>query len=637
MAGRPCRRVPGGTGQPVFLYVDDDVLTDLAGEQGAKDLGLTVRNALGPTGDVYRPIHLRAAKTWRRTDDAPPPTLPLLAVTVLAATRMERGSGTSANAYYKRLWEVVGVPASDPLAEHMRRDFDTAAILWQQFDEWLSAGGHEFGVSTIRLVDAHRTRIGYPLSQALVRKTDRNVLTRLWAVLGREVAAELSGDELVEHLQRWMRTDRGFSRQFVETVEQLNHKTRRDFAEALQEAAQRWDGVVRTKSGKHMHEARLAVQPTLSGQWKPVWIVNAPDSAAAVVLKGDDLIYRPVVYSSAGEEWTGISDGVAVLRWDSLQGCWLAVDRMLAGVPHALIWHRVKASAVREFVARSLGSGTLRPQSLARDVSFIENVRFASDAEIAEALKVAELTGIRLAGSTSPRLSIDDGLRVTNPLQKAIFIHGGEPDLAIPPGSGSGLTVRLDNSTSTTFMRGVLVPLRAMSAEIRPGHHVLESEEGSVQFETISPGKVVITPGPRDEVSVIPEMSGAVTTGDNDYFGKLLVFAKRHRAETWLVGPAAQIRHVAEPLPPPYWKRVLPEAITPLHFLISRRKFEGWLIQRKDDSYFVDEVVALPPDLPPDPDAVIDEELWLRLLESSAHACETQGWRNLLKAAGVQV
>ena len=59
-----------------------------------------------------------------------------------------------------------------------------------------------------------------------------------------------------------------------------------DFAEALEETAQHWDGVARTKSGKQMHEATLAVQPTVSGQWKAMWIVNTPAGFIAAPVLG---------------------------------------------------------------------------------------------------------------------------------------------------------------------------------------------------------------------------------------------------------------------------------------------------------------------------------------------------------------
>lgn len=587
-----------GPGEPVFLYVDDDVVADLGGSHGAEDLGTAVRSALGAYY-VYQPIRRRAARSWDPDGQSPPPTLPLLALTVLAASRMERGAGMSANAYYKRLWDAVNVEPGSVQSEQMRNQFGEVAGLWVQLHEWLGAAGRQYGVSTVRLADPRLTRIGYPLSQALLRKTDRNVLTRLWAVLGREVISEISDQELVDHLQRWMRTDRGLSHQFVDTVAQLTDQTRPAFAEAVYQAAQRWDGVVRSRSGRLMHDAVLAVQPTVSGRWNAVWIIDTPGQATTVALKADDLVDRPVVFAAEGEEWTGINDGVAVLRWDSLQGCWVAADRMLPEVAYALVWHRRVESAVRAFVSKSLGAGSLKPRQVTHDGAFfIEDVRFGSDAAITASLKGSGLIGIRLAGSRSPRLAIADGLKVTNPLHNAIFIQGGEPDLAIPAGPEPFLAVSLDGSASTNFTRGVLVPLRGIANAIPCGPHVLQSDEGTLHFETISPGSTVVGPGPRQSVGAAGKISETMATVDHDPFGMSLVMAKRRRDDTWLVGPSARIRRINEPSAPQCWNTLLSDQADPLHFLIRRKSAEGWLIQRKGEVYFVDEISAVPAEVP---------------------------------------
>lgn len=625
-----------GPGQPVFLYVDDDLLSDLAGEGAAEDLGDAVRTALGTTGDVYRPILRRATDTWCRTDENPPPTLPLLALTVLAATRMERRGRSTSNAYYKWLWEAAGVSPKDPLAAKMRREFDTVATLWRQFDGWLKEGGSDYGVSTIRLVDQQRTLIGYPLSQALLRKTDRNVLTRLWAALGRDVATTLSGDELVSYLRRWMRSDRGLSRQFIDTVERLDERTLPEFAEVLHEAARRWDGIVRSKSGSRLHEAVLAVQHESAGGWKLVWIVGAPSARTTVDLKSSDLMSRHVVYSAGGEEWTGVGDGVVVLRWDDFQGCWLAADRMLPGVPHAMVWHPEKTEAVKKFVTRSVSAGTLRPQKVTSGgVSFIEDIRFNTDSEIRDALTFSGLTGIQLAGSTAPRLALSDGLRVSNQLYKSVYIRGGEPDLAIPPGEDRGLSISIDRSEPTTFSRGVVVPLRIMSGGIPAGHHTLESAEGTLEFETVDPGHLLAI-GSRNADVAESAVNDSLAAEVIDTFGPRLVLAKRNRDQTWLVGPAGHIREVREPTRPSYWLRLLGHQATALHFLCLRLSHEGWLVQRKGDQFSVDEIVAVPPDVMPDKKSHTNDVLWRRILELSARNCSAEGWQKLLAYAGIQ-
>jgi len=626
-----------GPGRPVFFYADDDVLTQLGGEEGPHSLAAAVRASLVNFGDPYDSIFRRAVKAKLKNPEQPPPTLPLLALSVLAATRMEGTAGVAQNAYYHRLFEVAGVSPGSDLGLSMKRDFDTVAMLWRQFDTWMhTAAGQQFGVSTIRLINNHLKRIGYPLSQALLRRADRNILTHLWAALGHDTSANLPSEDLVQHLRRWMRSRRGLSKQFCDTVEGIADDAIPEFGKALQDAAKGWDGVVLSRSGREMHEAVLAVQPTLTKDWKAVWIIGTVNGAVSVPLRAADLLDMPTVYSDGGQEWAGISDGLALLTWDSLGGYWASAARMLPGANHALIWHPTLLDAVKNFVGRSCNSGSIKPRKLAPDgVGFIENVRFLTDKEITDSLAAAGLTGIRVAGTTSPRLSLSDGLKVTNALHNAIYIHGGEPDLAIPPGDEAFVPVQLDGSTLRDLPRGVLSPLRSFTEDLAPGPHTLESDDGSVEFETISPGEFVVQPGLRIESGALPELSLTAPSPVPDQFGTRLVIVKRHRDNTWLLGPAGHIRVLTDPPLPPYWDRLVADLVDPLHYLVVRKECEGWLVQQKFNHFYVDQLVDTMPDLEIDGRAT-NRGLWVDVLRMSANFCDQPKWQDLLTEADVR-
>jgi hypothetical protein len=626
-----------GPGRPVFLYADDDLLVQIGGEGGAENLAKVVRAELVNFGDPYLNVLRRAAKAKREQPDQAPPTLPLLALSVLAATRMERTAGVAPNAYYPRFLEVAGVSEASLLGLSLKQHFDTVAMLWRQFDNWIKTpGAQQFGVSTIRPINNHLTRIGYPLSQALLRRTDRNTLTLLWSALGQDISAELPGEELVRHLRRWMRTSRGLSKQFVDTVAGLNEKSIPEFGKALQEAARNWDGVILSRSGREMREAVLAVQPTLANTWKAVWIVDAAGGAVSVPLKSADLLEMPNVYSADGQDWTGISDGLAVLAWDSLRGCWASTGRMLPGANHALVWHPSLSESVKNFVGRSSNSGSLTPRKLTSDgVGFVENVSFWTDKEIADSLAAEGLTGIRVAGTTSPRLSLRDGLKITNALNDAIYIHGGEPDLAIPPGDEAFLPVQLDGGQLRNLPRGVLSPLRSLAEEFAPGVHALVSDDGSVKFETISPGEVVVEPGPRGASCALPEMSLSSPIAVPDRFGTRLVIIKRNRDKTWLLGRGGHLREMADPPLPHYWDLLLAGQASPLHYMVIRKECEGWLVQRKFNEFFVDQLVDKISDLVID-DSMSNPDLWFDVLGAAADSCVRPDWLELLAEAGVR-
>ena len=626
-----------GPGRPVFFYADDDVLKQLGGEEGPDSLAAAVRDSLVNFGDPYGNIFRRAAKAKLNNPEQPPPTLPLLALSVLAATRMEKTAGVAPNAYYHRFFEVSGVAPTSFLGISIKQHFDTVAMLWKQFDTWMKTpAGQKFGISTIRPINSHLTRIGYPLSQALLRRTDRNTLTLLWSALGQDTAASLSGDELVRHLRRWMRTNRGLSKQFIDTVAGLDDKTVAEFGKALQDAAKNWDGVVLSRSGQEMHEAVLAVQPTPAQNWKAVWIIDTATGAQSVPLKAADLLEMPVVYSSDGQEWTGISDGLAVLTWDSLRGCWVNTGRMLPGANHALVWHPSLSDAVKKFVGRSCNSGNLKPRKITPDcIGFVEDIRFFTDKEIRDSLAAAGLTGIRVAGTTSPRLSLSDGLKITNAIHGAIYIHGGEPDLAIPPGDEAFLPVQLDGGPLTGLPRGVLSPLRSLAEQLSPGSHILESDDGRVEFETISPGEVVVEPGPRVASGALPEMVLSAPSAVPDRFGERLVIIKRRRDATWLLGRGGHIREMREPRLPSYWDRLLAGQADPLHYTVVRMECEGWLVQRKNNEFYVDQLIDETADLVIN-DSMTNRDLWINVLGAAADFCAQPRWLDLVTEAGVR-
>jgi hypothetical protein len=84
---------PGQAGRPLFFYIDDD-------DEGVEDLCQVVaRQAVDWSGPAFDKVFTRVIQWRKGARDEPPPCLPVLAVCVLAATRMTRGAGRGAHAY----------------------------------------------------------------------------------------------------------------------------------------------------------------------------------------------------------------------------------------------------------------------------------------------------------------------------------------------------------------------------------------------------------------------------------------------------------------------------------------------------------------------------------------------------------
>src|SRR5437867_2594492 len=91
---RLCARffLPENAARPVTLFVDDDILAEVADTDAAEavsDLASAVRSKMGPgTQNMFYPV-LRDASIWKSAGGVGcPPFLPLLALGVLAAAHM---------------------------------------------------------------------------------------------------------------------------------------------------------------------------------------------------------------------------------------------------------------------------------------------------------------------------------------------------------------------------------------------------------------------------------------------------------------------------------------------------------------------------------------------------------------------
>src|SRR5690242_3406106 len=103
---------PDRAQQPVTFFVDDELLGHLEGsgdpDAGVDSLVTALLPRLSPDsyGGLFASIEQECA-IWRaRTPAACPPSLPLLASAVLAATRMARESGIAANNYWTRFSDL---------------------------------------------------------------------------------------------------------------------------------------------------------------------------------------------------------------------------------------------------------------------------------------------------------------------------------------------------------------------------------------------------------------------------------------------------------------------------------------------------------------------------------------------------
>jgi hypothetical protein len=249
------------TDRPVFLCVDEETLAAVAREEESAQERLPGDHAVNDaTQDSAAEALVRAVRsrvrireplsawtqdsvTWRRSGyRGPPPFLSVLAVTVLAATRV---STRNDRGYYVRLNDMLGLSGPG-----MPRDFDSdIQQLWLCLNDWLTRVEHgRRGLPTATNLASGYPNVGWALSQTVLRPADRSRLPLLFSALGLSPGQHVEGQLLVQGLRRWGLAGHGLSRRLTQV--QSDPTLTDHLAAALATELAAWDGTLRDESGR---------------------------------------------------------------------------------------------------------------------------------------------------------------------------------------------------------------------------------------------------------------------------------------------------------------------------------------------------------------------------------------------------
>jgi hypothetical protein len=285
----------------------------------------------------------------------------------------------------------------------------------------------------------------------------------------------------------------------------------------------------------------------------------------------------------------------------------------------------------------------------------VTDLRFADRDRLSKALSEASMRGLVFESHQRPRLTLSDGLNITNALSSRVYVAGGAPDLVLPEGSpDERVEISLDDSPATPFVRsGLAIPLRLFN--LGAGVHSLVGDGTTLTFEIVdNPAEVVarreintvafdISEGTFDAAIAMPQfprvVGGAILLEDDqlttvDVWGARLAVARRGMDESVLIGPAGHVRQVLEPPLSLLWSEIQGD-LKSWTFLFERDKFEGWLYQRRDDSVYVTELAPVPATATPADVSHVDWMQWRKLLFAGASSCTTDAWTALVRSAGV--
>lgn len=643
-----CRRYfsRASAGGPVFFFTDDEALAEVhpSGnpEQACSSLADAVNGQLNyGARDLFQSIRNRH-RQWASGDRSDcPPSLPLLALSVNAATHMHSDEEFRHTNYYVRFRELLGLDGRG-----MPDGFHRAMHeLWEDLSEWLDADQQgSRGRSTIRTHPVFHN-IGYPISQALFRQSDANRLSRLFDQLGLPPFSvwdledpPISRTELRIHYRIWAPTASGLSPGARQLAKSENYQDLLE--EILWAAVKQWEraeaepGVAITYlalgfspfpiPAVHFWVQRRDSMPTLlnleDGRTFTASSERWYDSSAMPVGAAD---------LDSGVELRAIGDGTAYaveydpalaipLREDPVLGEWVEVSRVEPNETHWVLCAARASEHLEEYLAEHAAAGWTRWRHapglhdwlLYRDVEIIRT---------APVLTYPELWRLRPTSALS--LSFKGGLRLRD-LGTNVYLTGGAPDLWVPPGTAPehDPVVEVDGKRHEgPGEEGGEVKLGILNLpeghhEVRVGErrislYLIETTESITHPEAGSLG-LTLTANPQPQlrdwrVGPITDsgvdyvgVSGGVISGGEPKAPHRPVGLRTSAQESFVLGASPdQLSRPKEPDEPPWLAKT---DLLPSRFDYRPRFKAVWTLQRFSNDYW--HVACISPDTSPELD-----------------------------------
>lgn len=618
--------------EPVVLFVDRDELQQLAapGEDSARSLAAAVRGLV----DVERGSGMFARaqqleEVWRSGPrDQPPPTLPILALSVLAASEMRTDASARRNAYYKRLADTL-LPDSSSKAAVSRiltalrngGAFLHVAKMWEELDSWLDEQQGAFGTSTIRPGVANESRIGYPLSQTLVRQSDRAALTRFFSAARLKSAGVPSTESLLRMLRRWVtRRGHGLTHRFVSSLR--DEEVLPILGPLITDLAISWDGRIVTREGLRHLNLRLAIDLDEVRTW---WVIPAVRDITGDVLTGTrdgqpfealitndphSTMYRvegmPSVQSSdlasgvfvRGQRCVAEFEPakVLVLIGNADAGGWMSVDSVQPFEEHVLVATADVAPTVSQVLRAAADAGwyQLDPAFTAKLLGggfrIYTRVVFSDHERLDTALATmpsAVTAGLHRGTAVRPRLI--NGLPIDRRVASNIYLAGGEPDLLLPVSDKTRtVDVSLDGISSRLRASLFPIPLSGFRGGMESGEHTVETDEETLTFvveresmddrEVPDVGSIGWVDGVLcGRVANTAEMCGAQV---RDMEADRPVLARRGSVMTVLIGADGRMNKISDPPPPNLPGLVFSYFEVPLNpaVWLAQKRTTGWSV-----------------------------------------------------------
>ncbi|GAB3280745.1 hypothetical protein [Microbacterium lacusdiani] len=604
------------------FFIDDAELRRIAPdlEDPAPDLALAVRDSSSLTRGAYFGRVERERRLWERGDRAtPPPVLPVLALTVLAATRMRSDEKARSTNYYLRLAQSLD-PTAGPnevmaLRDEVRSAFQDVVSMWVSLDEWVISQGGRVGASTIRTHE-RLTRIGYPQSQALLTRNDRAELTRLFTAMGLESNSLPDEKTMLGALEVW--TSRKQNRLGETFMAALEDDQRRGLIAAVVLAfGAAWDGYVITRDGRRRIAIRLGIDLEA---WTTEWLFPVQDEVGSPILldgltSADPQVslsqeppyqyyvaeHAPAVtpelihqgFRLRGSQFAAEfprTDVLIFLR-DAQTGAWSSTAGITPFETHVIAASAAESSAVSRVLKRAGGDDwTVRRQSanpLLPGFTIFEGVRFTDDKALQAALsEEPNLRVLGVAPTLVPRARFVRGLPIDRDLAANHYLLGGEPDVLMPTPEKPDWAVLSLNGVEELIMANGF-PFQLRRFPFPEGNVDVVAGGQSLRFTLRAESALASAPHGTGAAGWSGDGTLSVDAATIRIRGGIVdavidapfVLCRRDREETWLLLEGGQAHRCIQPGPPTFASEAgFP--YTPAYFEVPLRPSAQWIAQR---------------------------------------------------------
>jgi hypothetical protein len=497
-------------GEEILFAVDGASVEEVSGLgecAAVESLAAAVRYVIGRgwgLGCVTSKVRL-----WRRSgSNGPHPALPLLALTVLAASRMGESQSFAAHNYYRPLRrlldpndEQTGPPGS--LKDHVEH-------LWRDLAHWANED-LEGRRGRLAIRDpGHYRYVGLAIQHALVKSSDLRQLDRFFRRIGLQPGEEVVAAELRRALVVWTaRRPEPWARRLARIASDdglVEH------CEALlAREARRWDGLPRDpRTGRPVGHVRVGISSMrrpevgLYVQWdeRLPELVQTAVAGIAVVLSQSHGWYEPHPLDavdigrslSTGIELRG--DGyrfdlrpeeLYALFYDDDLGAWVSTDAMSYGNRYNLL---VRCEVAKEVLRFVQSASTSTPRLDDRATRWLPTGwRIVADVQIDSRPPTSppgSLAALIPAGP-GPRLRLLGGLPLT--AASGVYLRGGEPSLALSTVSDDDhITIRRESTGQTVRLRADIGANREFALgqlQLQPDRYEIRHGESKVTLQIV--------------------------------------------------------------------------------------------------------------------------------------------------------